>query len=92
MKISITFVGILREVAGEETASIELGEGAIYGDLLQEIDRRYGKRLPESFWDKNACQFRPGILAVGEGRDLEEKDAALKDGENIAIVVHMAGG
>jgi molybdopterin converting factor small subunit len=92
MKVTITFLGLLREYIGQETVVMDFCHGAVYGDLLREIDVRYGKRLPESLWDKQACQFMPGILSVGEGRDLEEKDTALKEGENISIVVHMAGG
>lgn len=92
MNVTITFAGLLREYIGEETVVMTLRQGAVYGDLLHEIQDCYGKRLPEILWDKQACRFRPGILAVGEGRDLEEKDTPLKEDENIAIVVHMAGG
>ena len=77
---------------GTETLSVELPEAAAFGDLMDEIGRRFADRLSESIWDKKNRQFKPGILCVGEGRDLESKDTPLKEGENITMMAVMAGG
>ena len=63
-----------------------------FGDVLEEIHRRYEESLPKGIWNAEKREFRPGVLCVGEGRDLEEKDTPLKDGEMISIAIHMAGG
>ncbi|MFO7963603.1 MAG: MoaD/ThiS family protein [Desulfobacterales bacterium] len=92
MNVTIHLLGLFKEYIGTDTADLELPEGAVYGDLLAEIGRRFGESLPKSLWDSETLEFKPGILCVGEGRDLERKDQPLKPGESISIVVHMAGG
>lgn len=92
MHVNVNFLGLFREHTGTDAAALELPDGAVYGDLLDEIHRRYGARLPNSLWDHQRREFKPGILCVGEGRDLERRDTALKPGETLSVVVHMAGG
>ena len=92
MKVILNFMGILREYTGDHQISLELPDEAHFGDLLNEIQKRYGNRLPGSLWDKEHQQFMPGILCVGEGRDFETKETLLKDGEKILFLMPMAGG
>jgi molybdopterin converting factor small subunit len=92
MQVTLNFLGLLREYVGAGEASFALRPGAVYGDLLREIDARFGNRMPDSIWDKSGCRFRPGILSVGEGRDLDDPSAELRDNETIAVTIHMAGG
>ena len=92
MNVNLNFLGLFKEHIGEETVSMELPENADYGELLDEIGRRYGKKLPKTLWDHEKREFQPGILCVGEGRDLETRNTIIKPEETISIVVHMAGG
>ena len=92
MNITLNFLGLLRDHIGEESATFTFDKEADFGDLLAEIHRRYQERLPTVLWDQQKQEFKPGILCVGEGRDLESRDTVLKDGETITIAVHMAGG
>ena len=92
MNITVNFLGLLKEHIGRESVTFALDKDASFGDVLAEINHRYGERLPAGLWDHKKLEFRPGILCVGEGRDLETKDTLLKDGEIISIAVHMAGG
>jgi molybdopterin converting factor small subunit len=92
MNVTVNFLGLFKEYIGTEVVSIELPDDSVYADLLEEINRRYGEKLPPSLWDKSKREFKPGILCVGEGRDLEDGKTVLKSGETISIVVHLAGG
>jgi molybdopterin converting factor small subunit len=92
MNVTVNFLGLFKEHIGTDTVSMTLTENAVYRDLLKEINARFGEKLPKGLWDHERCEFKPGILCVGEGRDLDSKDQALKPGETISIVVHMAGG
>lgn len=92
MNVTLNFLGLFKEYIGKDTVSMELPENANYGDLLNEIGNRYGEKLPKTLWDHEKREFKPGILCVGEGRDLETRDTTLKPGESISVVVHMAGG
>jgi molybdopterin converting factor small subunit len=92
MEIHLEFTGILKELFGTGSLHIELPARATFGDLMADIDRRFMDRLPESIWDRDKCEFKPGVLCVGEGRDLASIDTPLKDGETITIMAVMAGG
>lgn len=92
MNVTLNFLGLFKDYIGSESVFLKLSDDAVYGDLLDEIDRQYGEKLPKSLWSHERREFRPGILCVGEGRDLETRETTLKPGETISVVVHMAGG
>jgi molybdopterin converting factor small subunit len=92
MKITLNLVGILSEHFGTDVLTVELANGARFGDLTNEIALRFGDRLPKSIWDKENMTFKPGILCVGEGRDIDSRETLLKENENITVVILMAGG
>ena len=92
MNIILNFLGLIQEHIGEKSVTFTFEKDVCFGDVLVEIHRRYKERLPTDLWDPRKLEFRPGILCVGEGRDLENKDTMLKDGEMIFILVQIAGG
>jgi len=92
MKINVIFFGPLATQAGVENFLFELPEGAVYGDLLNEIGERFGKNFHERIWDVEEKNFKEGILIVGQGRDLDVRDTPLIDDEEIKIIPVSAGG
>jgi len=92
MEITLRFVGFVEKMVGSERVRMAFPRGAVYQDLLDEIDRQFGDRLPERMWDREKKCFRGPTLVVGEGRDLESPDDPLVDGEEIKLIVMMAGG
>jgi molybdopterin converting factor small subunit len=92
MNVTVIFFGILKEKAGLETLELGLPDGATFGDLMREIGSRFGEKFPETAWDREANAFKPPIMTVGDGRDLESPDTPLIEGENIKIVAPLAGG
>ena len=92
MKVTVTFFGPLGEQAGQETTQFDLPQGGTYGDLLDEIGNRFGNKFHERIWDAKENVFKPGILIVGTGRDLDSRDTSLIDGEEIKIVPILGGG
>ena len=86
------FLGPLGQQAGSVAVRFDLPPGAVYGDLLDRIGQRFGPRFHERIWDAEANTFGPGILSVGQGRDLESRETPLVDGEEIKIVPVFAGG
>ena len=92
MKVTVTFFGPLGEQTGEETVRFDLPKGATFGDLLDDIGDRFGNRFHERIWDPEAKIFKPGILIVGTGRDLDSRDTPLLDDEEIKIVPILGGG
>ena len=92
MKVTVMFFGPLGEQAGQETVYFDLPKGSRYGDLLDEIGNRFGHQFHERIWDAQDNVFKPGILIVGTGRDLDSRDTSLNEGEEIKIVPILGGG
>ena len=92
MKVTVMFFGPLGEQAGQETVHFDLPKGSTYGDLLNEIGSRFGHKFHERIWDTQENVFKPGILIVGTGRDLDFFETLLIDGEEIKIVPILGGG
>ena len=92
MNVTVIFFGIMKEKAGLEALELSLPDGATFGDLMREIGGRFGQKFPETAWDAEANAFKPPVMVVGDGRDLESFDTPLKDGEKIKIVAPLAGG
>ena len=46
MKLTITFNGALVRYTGNEKSEIEIADNACFEDLLFEIGRRYGDKMP----------------------------------------------
>ena len=92
MKVKVMFFGPLGEQAGQETAQFDLPQESTYGDLLDQIGNRFGHQFHERIWNAQENVFKPGILIVGTGRDLDSRDTSLIDGEEIKIVPILGGG
>ena len=92
MKITVRFIGILERITGQDTLTVDLPEGATYGYLQRELGGRFGRDFPEDIWDNNAQLFKGAVLVVGEGRDLEDPDTRLRQGEEIWVLMPIAGG
>jgi molybdopterin converting factor small subunit len=92
MKVTVRFFGPLGKQAGQEIVHFDFPKGGTYGDLLDEIGNRFGNRFHERIWDAQKNVFKPGILVIGTGRDLDSRDTSLNDGEEIKIVAVLGGG
>lgn len=92
MKVTVQFMGPLKDFVGEQTAEFDFPEQVDYGALLKEIGGRFGQSFPEKIWDTNGGGFKPGILVMGAGRDLDDPDTLLQDGEEIKVLPLLGGG
>ena len=85
-------MGPLKDYAGEQTVEFDLPDRAAYGALLDAIEGRFGERFPEKLWDRKAGGFQAGILVMGTGRDLDDPETLLLDGEEIKVLPLFGGG
>jgi molybdopterin converting factor small subunit len=92
MKIKVNFMGTLSKYAGVESVDIDLDDDACYGDLLEEIGRRYGDKLPKKCWDPDKVEFIKPINAIGSNGDIEERDTLLAGHEEVYFLLPISGG
>jgi MoaE-MoaD fusion protein len=81
MQVRVKFFGMLKEVAGRDDDTLGLPEGARVADLLE----RCAKSTPDL---KN---YFP-VIAVALNQEYSERDAALHEGDEVALIPPVSGG
>jgi len=92
MKITVNFLGTLSRYTGAESIEVKLKDGARFGDLLDELNKRYGKKLPPKCWNKEKAEFIKPVSAIGSAGDLEARETPLAANEEIHILIPISGG
>ncbi|MBI4831433.1 MAG: MoaD/ThiS family protein [Candidatus Lindowbacteria bacterium] len=92
MKVKVNFIGTLSKYAGVDSVSLELRDGACYGDLLDELGALYGAKFPKQCWDADKCEFKPPISAIGPDGDIETRDVPLPEDAEIHFLIPVSGG
>jgi molybdopterin converting factor small subunit len=93
MMVRLRVFGVLSQYLGGIHQTVELPEGATLGDLLAEIGCRWGEQLPERLWDaEGAGRFRGPVILRAGGSDLHDVGAPLPEGQEVAILMPIAGG
>jgi len=92
MVVRVRVFGVLSQYMGGTHQAVEMPAGATLGDLLEEIGRRWGEQLPEQLWDRAEGRFRGAVILRAGGSDLHDLGAPLPEGQEVAILMPMAGG
>jgi molybdopterin converting factor small subunit len=92
MQVTVKFFGPLSEQTSQGSATFLLNSGATFGHLLEAIGERFGARFHTGLWDAEQKAFKPGILVLGAGRDLNGREMPLQEGEEIKVVPLLGGG
>ncbi len=81
MTVDVLYFGVMKDFFGGERDLIELAEGATVNDLLELLRGRSPDDLP--VWKS---------LAVAVNREYASAAAALKDGDEVALLPPVSGG
>lgn len=81
MLIRVLFFGVLKEMAGIASDSLELPKGATLADAL----RHYESRIPR------LKELLPSV-AVSVNREYAVQDVALSEGDEVALLPPVSGG
>jgi molybdopterin converting factor small subunit len=92
MEIKALFHGILADWVGQASAEFTLPHEATLSDLLFEIRKRYGSRMPPQLATKDQADFDQAFWAVRGTEQLKEPNEKLAEGEEIRFFLPLAGG
>jgi MoaD family protein len=81
MRVRAQFYAQLRDVVGEAKLDIELSDGAIVSDLLEQLYQRFP-----------SLRVHDKAILVGAGVEFVDRNYKLKSGEEIAIMPPVQGG
>jgi molybdopterin converting factor small subunit len=92
MKIKVIFHGILSDWAGVADTFITLPPGETLGDLLLEVHRLYGPKMPFQLRDKNDQDFFQAFWIIKGVERIDEITTRLREGDELRLLLPMAGG
>ena len=92
MKVTVYFWGILGDYFGVPQTELELKSPATRQRLLDELGSRFGPRLPSQLWDHRENRFIPGVHLVGRNGDLDNPESPVVEGDEVNILMPIAGG
>jgi molybdopterin converting factor small subunit len=92
MEVTVNFLGILADYFKTPKAQLELPDKATVKDLLQALGKHFGGHLPKRLWDHTENRFVVGVHIAGKNGDLNDPDLFLAEGDEIHILMPIAGG
>ncbi|MBA7597684.1 hypothetical protein ES703_04690 [subsurface metagenome] len=92
MRVEVTFFNIVRYYAGMPGMEVELSDAITLGELLQEVGRRVGDKLPVWMWDSQNQAFHRGILMFVNNEQVRDLAHPLHDGSQVSLSVSLSGG
>jgi MoaE-MoaD fusion protein len=81
MKISVLFFGVLKDLAGRSSETVDLPAGALVRDLLA----YYARGVPR-------LEAMASSLAISVNREYAEADRPLREGDEVALLPPVSGG
>jgi molybdopterin converting factor small subunit len=93
MRVSVSFLGILRDKIGQKTIEVDLPDGSDFEDLMAAIAPRMQEKVGTWAWDGKNQRFA-GRIVVSRQKAVKGADpsAPLVDGEEILVFPPLAGG
>ena len=93
MHVTVSFLGLLRDHIGKPSLAVELPAGATYRHLLDAIGPTMEARCPHWTWDASKRSFSQRVtVSRNLNTDLREETTCLADGDEILVLLPMAGG
>jgi MoaD family protein len=89
-QIKASYFGLFQDMTQRRQDILQF-ERPVLGNLLRELEARYGRRFTESVVDPQTNDLQSGVMVLVNGRRLDFS-APLQDGDEVAFMIAMAGG
>jgi MoaD family protein len=94
MKVNLKiFLPALPEVIGRKELEVEFA-GETIGDLIEHLVARYGRKARQALYDEKG-ELDPVVQVLLNGKEWvthDQLDTALQDGDNVMLMMMLAGG
>lgn len=87
------FLPVLPEIIGRKELQVEFA-GETVNDLIEHMVARYGRKAKQALYDETG-KLDPVIQVLLNGKEWvthDRLDTALQDGDNVVLMIMMAGG
>ena len=94
MKVNLKiFLPALPEVIGRKELEVEFA-GETINDLIEHLVARYGRKARQALYDEKG-ELDPVIQVLLNGKEwvtYDQLDTTLQDGDNVMLMMMLAGG
>ncbi|MFQ5857635.1 MAG: MoaD family protein [Anaerolineae bacterium] len=87
------FLPVLPEAIGRKELEMEFA-GETINDLIEHLVARYGRKARQALYDEKG-ELDPVVQVLLNGKEWvthDRLDTALQDGDNVVLMIMMAGG
>ena len=92
MRVKVMYFGVLRDLFGVPDDTVEVGDGATVAELLRFLRGRTSNDAMGNGAQSISDEGLWRSLAVAVNREYSSPDAALRDGDEVALLPPVSGG
>lgn len=95
MKVTVQYLGFIREMLGIKGETFELREGALLSDVLNKIAESHGEKFRTEVFEPGQNDVKTGFAIIVNGvltGQLRGVDTPLNSGDNIILMTLPSGG
>ena len=95
MKVTVEYLGFIRNMLSKRTDELELREGTRLRELLSKLSERYGEDFKKQVYEPGQKDVKYGFVVTVNGvlmDQLRGVETQLKSGDHIILMSLMSGG
>lgn len=95
MKVTIEYLGFIRNMLSKRTDELELREGTRLSELLSKLSERYGEDFKKQVYEPGQKDIKYGFVVTVNGvlmDQLRGVETQLKSGDHVILMSLMSGG
>lgn len=91
IQVKVEFIGLLREITGENQLTLDMEEGATLKDVIGRLAGKYGKDLENRILEAN--HISDDALVIFNGKSIRAADVRsvlMRNGDSLALAPESA--
>jgi MoaD family protein len=95
VKVTIEYLGFIRNMLSKRTEELELREGTRLKELLSKLSERYGADFKKQVYEPGQKDVKYGFVVTVNGvlmDQLHGVETQLKSGDHVILMSLMSGG
>jgi MoaD family protein len=95
VKVTIEYLGFIRNMLSKRTDELELREGTRLSELLSKLSERYGEDFKKQVYEPGQKDIKYGFVVTVNGvlmDQLRGVETQLKSGDHVILMSLMSGG
>jgi len=95
MKVTVEYLGFIRNMLSKKNEELELREGTSLKELLSQLSERYGADFKKQVYEPGQKDVKYGFVVTVNGvlmDQLNGVETQLKNGDHVILMSLMSGG